>query len=174
MHEGQRAGSVNKSTQPSDLSLIPGTHIEKLDGVICIYNYKILMTRWEVEKRESLRRSVGYPRVCNERNRETLLQKQGSRRELNHNICPLTSTCALWNVYTSIVRTHAHIHIYHIHMIICKNGIQKDKTGWFCLYVCKVRLTETESRMMVGGGWGRRRWSYYWSFSLGWWSECGS
>lgn len=49
MHEGQRAGSVNKSTQPSDLSLIPGTHIEKLDGVICIYNYKILMTRWEVE-----------------------------------------------------------------------------------------------------------------------------
>lgn len=65
MHEGQRAGSVGKSTQPSDLSLIPGTHIEKLDGVICIYNYKILMTRWEVEKREPLRRSVGYPRVCN-------------------------------------------------------------------------------------------------------------
>lgn len=56
---------MGKSTQPSDLSLILGTHIEKLDGVICIYNYKILMTRWEVEKREPLRRSVGYPRGCN-------------------------------------------------------------------------------------------------------------
>lgn len=96
MHEGQRDGSVGKSTQPSDLSLIPGTHNEKLDGVICIYNYKIPMTRWEVEKREPLRRSTSYPQSMQyDRNKESLPQKQGRRRELNPNICPLTITCVL-------------------------------------------------------------------------------